>query len=281
MVSLFATARNKATIFSSAEIATIMDFDFSAIFIEEEQVFDLAEYPFAVVQRMGGSPPTSITPQDMQVAFRRESNACQQSLSELALAAKEPLPFSVRRGSVLGILTAEPQVSCIALPRPSAPGAYRALLDQVRSVQTLTQSVLIGPTEHRKGLAGPVIVVLEEGINHEILVAHAAKVAQNINVPILAITIGNSNNMPTLQSLRSYFGDDLVFDITNIRQSDRELLKRSVAAADASLVIASSSGQFGKNSEKALQLLLATKSALLMIGDESIKSEEDGRPDPV
>lgn len=83
VVSLFATARNKATIFSSAKIATIMDLDFSAIFIEEEQAFDMAEYPFALVQRTGGSPPTSVTPQDMQDAFRRESNACQQSLSEL------------------------------------------------------------------------------------------------------------------------------------------------------------------------------------------------------
>lgn len=147
---------------AAVRIAQAFNSEIESLFVEDNQLYELASYPFArEISLRGASRPLS------RDAVEREMRLCAQSLQRkverLARAADVPLRAKVVRDDpVMALAKACSENgpwNVVALADALAPGQGARLCELFSSVSGTTGLMLVGPKARRT--SGPLIAVVE------------------------------------------------------------------------------------------------------------------------
>jgi hypothetical protein len=149
---------------AAVRVAQAFGSEIESLFVESQQLFQLASYPFAREISLTGRSVRSITSADIEQDMRAVSQAVQRKLDALARAAEVPLRIRTMRADpleALGRACAEVGPwNVVALGQPVGAESANALAAILDAVADVTGIVLVGPKCRRT--RGPVVLAIED-----------------------------------------------------------------------------------------------------------------------
>ena len=170
---------NRMALAAAMRVAKAFDSEVESLFIEDQNLYACADFPFAVEISLSGRSRRSLSTDQIQQEFRHAAAAIGRELDHLARAADVPLRRTIVRDDPFTALVRacaeRGPWNLIALGEtigPTAADDIRALFD---TVQDTTGVILAGPRARRT--TGPLIVVLEDLAHLEAMVRAANRLA--------------------------------------------------------------------------------------------------------
>jgi hypothetical protein len=145
-------------------LASAFQSEIESLYVEDQQLAELARYPFAREISFSGRASRALNSQDIEREFRFASQAFHEMIERLARAAEISVRPRVVRDEPVHALSmvcaASGPWNAIALAEPFTSPAcppLRALFEHVRDATGL---LLVGPNAQRT--SGPIVVALED-----------------------------------------------------------------------------------------------------------------------
>jgi len=164
---------------AAVQVARAFNSEIESLFIESQQLLQLASYPFAREISLTGRSSRSICSADIEQDLRLASQAVHRQLDALAQAADVPLSQRVVRAEPIEAV-AQACAECgpwnvVALGYALGGQTLSMLADLFASVTDATGVVAVGPKVRRA--TGPVIVAIEDAMRLPAMLATAERLA--------------------------------------------------------------------------------------------------------
>jgi hypothetical protein len=145
-------------------VAQAFQAEIESLFVEDQQLFELASFPFAREISRTGRRSRAISTSDIEREMKLVFAALQRRIEAMARAADVPIRQRVVRDVPVKAL-AEACAECgpwnvVALAEPFAPSACHSLQQLLATVSDTTGLVVVGPKAQRT--TGPVIAAVED-----------------------------------------------------------------------------------------------------------------------
>lgn len=148
LVALDASRDSRAALQAAAELAALLEAELSGLFVEDEDVFNLAGLPFAREFGYGGPGQRALDRATLERQFRIVAEEARRALERAAAARRVRWSFRVARGRVAReLLNAALESDMVALGK-----AYRPL----------TRARRLGSAARAVAAKGPMAVLLTE-----------------------------------------------------------------------------------------------------------------------
>ena len=149
---------------AAVRVAQAFGSEIESLFVESQQLIQLASYPFAREISFTGRTVRTITSSEIEEDLRAVSQAVQRKLDVLARAADVPIRArTVRADPLEALARACAEVgpwNVVALGRPLGPDGARSLAQILDGVTDATGIVVVGPKARRT--RGPVVLAVED-----------------------------------------------------------------------------------------------------------------------
>ena len=149
---------------AAIRVAQAFQSEIESLFVEDQQLIELASFPFArEISRTGGRS-RAISSSDIELEFKLAFAALQRRIEAMARAAEVPVHQRVVRGEPVKALV-EACAECgpwnvVALAEPFGSHAGHLLRQLLETVSDTTGLVVVGPMAQRT--TGPVIAAVED-----------------------------------------------------------------------------------------------------------------------
>ncbi len=203
-------------------IAHAFKSEIESVFVEDEQLLELAGFPFAREISLSGRRTRTLSREDMARELRLMARAISRQVEQRAKAAE----ISMRRRIVCDDPVAALATACaengpwnvVALADAFAPGDCEALRVIFDSVTATTGLVIVGPQAKRS--EGPVVAVIEDMAQLEPMVRSALRLLRDESEEITVLLIAEDEYkghwmegqarlaLGDMQSLRIRLGSD-------------------------------------------------------------------------
>jgi hypothetical protein len=145
-------------------LASAFQSEIESLYIEDEQLIEMARYPFAREISLSGRASRALTCEDIEREFRYASQAFHAMLESLARAAEVSVRSRVVRDETVRALSAVCAASgpwnAVALAEPFTSPGCPPLHVLFQGVRDATGLLIVGPNAQRT--SGPVVVALED-----------------------------------------------------------------------------------------------------------------------
>jgi hypothetical protein len=135
-----------------------------SLYVEDKQLFDLAEFPFARVIGSAGEGWKPLPQEELEREMRFTAAALHRQVAEAGLAASVPCHARVVRDEPLRAVARacaeNGPWNVVIVGEPLAPGSEARLAELFERVRDSTGAVIAGPLAQR--VRGPVVAVVEE-----------------------------------------------------------------------------------------------------------------------
>jgi hypothetical protein len=175
---------------TAADLARVFDADIGALFIEEEQLFDLADLPLAGAPSAPKLAPSERSERQlMEAAVTRQGRSCRRVLSLLAGAANVRWTFEVARGDPLHVIqrVAGPR-DLLVLAGITDAITGRSKLELARQALATAPAVLITAAQARHR-SGPVALIEGAAQEPDALGRFAKQVASGLREELVVLSI--------------------------------------------------------------------------------------------
>ncbi len=164
---------------AAVRVAQAFNSEIESLFVESQQLLQMASYPFAREISLTGRSSRSICSADIERDLRLVSQAIHRKLDALAKAAEVPLRQSIVRSEPMEAM-ARACAECgpwnvLALGHPFGPGSPQSLSSILETVSDVTGIVIVGPKARRTD--GPVILAIEDAERLPGMLAAAERLA--------------------------------------------------------------------------------------------------------
>lgn len=163
LVALDASTHSLAALEAAAKLAAQMEAELLGLFVEDINLLQLAELPFAQEMSRLFTAGQQVDKLKMERALRVQAEQARQALAITAEQMRVRWSFRVVRGQVISeILTAALEADLLSLGKISRPLTHRLRLGSTAraAVTKAPHSVLL--TQHGMGIKQPVMVVYDE-----------------------------------------------------------------------------------------------------------------------
>lgn len=158
------TAASRIAIEAAMLLAQAFQAEVESLYVEDAQLFDLVEFPFARVIGASGGSWEPLPHATLEREMRFAAAALQRQVAEAGLAAGVPCNARVVRDEPLRALARACQENgpwnVVVVGEPLAPSDEQRLADLFERVTDTTAAVITGPLGRRS--RGPVLAVVEE-----------------------------------------------------------------------------------------------------------------------
>lgn len=156
-------AANPVVLDAAIWLALAFQSEIEGLYVEDQQLIDLARFPFASEISFSGRSKRAICSQDIERQFRFQSEEFHSAIEQRARAAELPWQARVVRDGAVNALivacAARGPWNAVALAEPfTAPGCP-SLKELFENVRDTTGLLLVGP--NARGSAGPIVIALE------------------------------------------------------------------------------------------------------------------------
>lgn len=186
---------NPVAIEAAMRVAQAFQSGIEALFVEDRQVFDLANFPFAKEISLTGRKSRSISSGDIEQEFRLAFASLQRHLEAMARAADVPIRQRVMRDDPVHALA----VTCaecgpwnvVALAEPFGALSSENLGHLFEAVADTTGLVLVGPKARRT--SGPVIAAVEDMDRLPSMIRAGERLAAVTGGPLVILPIADDD----------------------------------------------------------------------------------------
>lgn len=172
-------------------LARAFQSEIESLFVEDEQLFQLASYPFAREISFTGRVSRSISPEDMIRDMRYAFAQFQGEIEQAARLAEVPVRGTVVRGEPVGAL-AHACSQCgpwnvIALTDPITSPTFPSLDEVFARIADATGLIVVGPRACRA--SGPILIAVEdpEALGGMLHAAERLAGVQNTEIQVVPI----------------------------------------------------------------------------------------------
>lgn len=239
---------------AAVRIAQAFNSEIESLFVESQQLFQLASYPFAREISLTGRQRRAIDHGALSADLRLASQSVERRLDALARAAEVPLRKTVVRSepmeAVASACARSGPWNVVALGSPIGAGDAENLADMLRSVADATALVVVGHKARRT--SGPVIVALEDASHITAMLPAAERLAlgsaaggQPAGEIVLLLIGRDAEHVADLESsVRLMVGDrdSLRFMTLNVEHGSSAVVAEALRRLSGGFVIAALGG---------------------------------------
>ena len=210
---------------AAMRVAQAFQSEVESLFVEDQQLFELAAFPFAREVSLSGRRTSILTPEILTYQMGYVSAALQRRIAELARRSEIPIRATIIRDEPVNAV-ARACAECgpwnvVTLAEPLGPASPALLRDLFAAVTGTTGIVVVGPNARRT--SGPVIAEIEDIADLEPMLRTAEKLVEATGAASLILLLVGHTDEETLElegQARLVLGEEPVATIArfNIRQ---------------------------------------------------------------
>jgi len=160
VVGLTSASDAERAVAAAAVLAGVTEAKIVGFFVQEEVMFDLAEFPFARVLDFDDPSPRQVSRQSMQEAFARTAAVCKRVLSKRAGKAKLNWSFSTKQGDFNAAVEALAGTGdYLVLPGVTHGMGSHSLASALRMVPAGIGGVVVAARHRKKRSTGPIVAI--------------------------------------------------------------------------------------------------------------------------
>jgi hypothetical protein len=191
---LGSSARASASAIDAAMLlARVFQSEVESLFVEDRQLFDLANFPFARAMASPGEGWRALPQETLEREMRFAGAALQRQVAEAAKLAAVPCHARVVRDDPLRAISRacaeNGPWNIVIVGEPLAPGDEPRLSEVFERVRDTTGVVIAGPLARRGG--GPVVAVVEEFERLGPMLKAALRLAGETGSPVKLMLVGD------------------------------------------------------------------------------------------
>lgn len=187
-------ANAERAVAAAAVLAGITEAKIVGLFVQEESMFDLAEFPFARVLNFDNPAPREISRQSMQEAFARTAAVCKRVLSKRAGKARVNWSFSTKQGDLNAVVEAMAGTGDYLVLSGETHGmGTHSLIRTLRMVPAGVGGVVVAALHRESRSTSPVVAIDDGDDAGARTVALAARLAALEGRPLHLIVIAASD----------------------------------------------------------------------------------------
>lgn len=268
IIRLDATIDAPASIEVASLLAEALGSDLLGLFVEDEQLLQLAGLPFAHAVGAGAGGPLRLTPQMMEEAFSRSCLQCEKALSAWAGRKKQNWTFLKKRGDEAGILSATVTASdlLVVATGRAGPGALQ-VFRLIRRSGAQARCVVPAAYQLRGASMAPVVAIDDGDPAGARTIEVAARIAAGTGAPLSLIAIAGSENeahMIMERAARQTSGVQLAAT-TRVPPGAPNAIAEVLMRSRPSFVVADLDGEPFVDDRTALQLLRAANAPTVLL----------------
>jgi len=175
----FTSASNADSAIAAATVlASVIEAKIVGLFVQEEIMLELAEFPFARVLDFDSPKPREVSRQLMQEAFARTAAVCKQALSRHAGKAQLNWSFSAQQGDFNATVEAVAgSGDYVVLSGETHSIGMHSLLHALRMVPAGVGGVVVAALHRKSRSTGPIVAIDDGDETGARTVALAARLA--------------------------------------------------------------------------------------------------------
>ena len=145
---------------AAAVLASVIEAEIVGLYVQEEIMLDLAEFPFARVLDFDSPKPRVVSRQLMQEAFARTAAVCKQALSKHAGKAQLNWSFRSQQGDFDATVEAAAGLGdYVVLPFETHGIGMHSLLHALRMVPAGVGGVVVAALHRQRRSTGPIVAI--------------------------------------------------------------------------------------------------------------------------
>ena len=186
---------------AAIRVAQAFQSEIESLFVEDQQLFELAGFPFACEISLTGRRRQALSPESMALDLQHAAAALQRRIGVLARLAEIPLRVTVVRDEpinavVLACAACGPW-NVVALAEPLSADSPALLRQLFAAVGGTTGIVIVGPNACRT--SGPVVAEIEDIADLEPMLRTAGKLLAVTGAESLLLLLVGRNDSETLE----------------------------------------------------------------------------------
>lgn len=147
----------------AGDLAEALEAELATLFVEEEQLFDLADLPLGLAAQSGASGLARPDRLALEQVLARQASRCRRALARRAEAAALSWSFEVRRGDPLHLIQSVAGPGDLVIVSGTMAGVtIRSAVEMARQAAAMAAAVLVAPPE-RRHRRGAIAVINEAG----------------------------------------------------------------------------------------------------------------------
>lgn len=179
LVALDASAVNRSILQAATTLATNLNATLNALFIEDINLFRLAELPFAREIVYGATTGRGMNLADMERSVHTQANRLRKLVETMAQQSQINIVFDVQRGDIASVIcNASKQADLLII------GKNTQLLKQSVKIGTVAQTILSSAQcnlmvlQHGALIERPVVVIYDGSVTSQDAVSLASRLAR-------------------------------------------------------------------------------------------------------
>jgi len=253
-----------AALEAAAMLASAIDARLAGLFVEDQELFDLAGLP-SMVAGTGG--PARLTPERMAQALRDEARTCQRLMAQMAGRAHLSFEFMSARGDRRTLLGEASLKGDLVLCQASLGGPAAAEVAALaRHTTTAAAGVaLIGPLARLR--TGPVVAIDDGDEAGQQTIALAAQLAarQHQKLIVVALAADQKAAEPIIARARTIAGHGADLATRLLPPDDLERLADVLAETEPCCVVGDLEGRPFTDDQAVAQAVRAARAPLILL----------------
>lgn len=240
LVALDASAGSEAALRVAASVAAAFRSELAGVFVEDEDLLNLAALPFACEVMVRGGAIRRLDAAALERDMKARAAAARRLLSDVAAQSRLQWSFSIERGSLgekLGAAAAAADIVCVG--RDLAPTRWRVALASRAARSGHAALLYVG---QRPSAVGKPIIAVDDGTaagRRAVQVGGRLATATGADLVVL-ITAADAMAARSIQdAARARLAEAPRVEFTPIVGADPDALMESLRVADGQLVIMS------------------------------------------
>jgi hypothetical protein len=249
-------------------LATVMRSEVVGLFVENDAMIELAGLPFVRVLGAGDSPPKSVTPESIAMAYARGAVVCRQSLSAHAGRAQLKWSFSTERGVLSAKIRSVATATDFVVLSGNIHGfGAKQLMEELRSSPAEVRGVLIAGLREIASQTGAVIAIDDGDKKGEHTIRLAANIAAVKKVGLIVFAVANNDEEAEfiIVRARNLAGPKVTLAVHRFLPGSPQLIVAATSEFDPSFIVGDRQGEPFGDDKSVLSLLRACKAPVLLL----------------
>ncbi len=275
VVGLTSASNAERAMAAAAVLARIIEAKIIGLFVQEENMVELAEFPFARVLDFDSPKPREVSRQLMQQAYARRAAICRQALSNHAGKARVNWSFSTQQGNISAkVEEMAGSGDYVVLSGETHGTGMHSLVRALRTVPAGVKGVVVAALHHESRTAGPIVAIDDGDEAGARTVTLAARLAEMEGRPLHLFVIAASDTDADRIEARAteLVGNRQAVTTHRYLPGAPQSIAAGLARLSPFFVVADLDGEPIRDDQVAISLFRAARAPVLLVRNNGLAS---------
>lgn len=275
VVSLTSASNAERAVAAAAVLAKAIEAQIVGLFVQEDKMVELAEFPFARVLDFDKPKPREVSRQLMQQAYAHRAAICRRALSTHADKAQVSWSFSTQHGEISAkVEEMAGSGDYVVLSGETYGIDVYSLVRAARTIPAVVKGVVVPPVHRQSRAKGPVVAIDdgdETGIQTVSLAARLAK-QEGRSLHLFVIAEANIDADRIEARAAKLVGNRQAMTIHRFMVGAPQSIAADLASLSPFFVVANLEGEPITDDQVAVSLLRAARAPVLLVRNNNLEA---------